>query len=66
MNINKYIDNNNFLRINQVVTTDERINIFASPKEYSYFDVDVRPGWIGRPYNTNESISTDGVTFAYQ
>ena len=58
LNLDQYRDNNNFVRINEVETNDNRLNIFANPKDYSFMDFTVNPTWIG----FSEAWPVDNVT----
>ena len=64
LNVDKYIDNNNFLRLNQVQTKDERWLIMKKPKQFTFFDVLPGTSWeSSEPLQQDELVSTDGKTY---
>ena len=67
MSIDKYRDNNNFLRPNAVETNDDRLNILAKPNQYQFIDYTVNPTWIGSSeywiLNATRGDPKDNTTF---
>ena len=60
----RYIDNNNFLRINNVLTNDNRYSLAKDHKNYTFFDLDQKPAWQADvPLTYSYNLSTDGVTY---
>ena len=45
LNLDRYRDNNNFLRINEVETNDARLNIFKEASMFQFVDYVLNPIW---------------------
>lgn len=58
LDTSKYLDRNYFMRLNQIETTDSRLNIFELDSVYSFFDEVDGPKWTGNKY-TRKEIHTD-------
>ena len=64
LDLKHYRDNNNFLRINEVETNDNRLNILAQPKEYEFIDYKINPTWMGSSEYWTMNVTRDnGKTF---
>ena len=47
----KYLDNNNYIKINQVETQDSRILNIFSENSYEFIDMIAKPAWVANtPY----------------
>ena len=51
----RYIDRNYFMRLNQIETTDSRINIFEQDSVFEFFDEVDGPKWVGNKYVRTEN-----------
>ena len=60
---NKYRDNNNFLRYNQVKTRDNRFNFLGAPNIYKFVDYIRGEHWIGGKFIDKRNVTFDGVSF---
>ena len=62
LDVDKYIDNNNFLRYNEATTFDYRYSAYRIPKVYQFFDLTANPVWTGEKisgvYNTTKDFKT--------
>ena len=45
LSINRYLDNNNFIRYNKVKTNDARYNFMAEEREFYFLDSIQFPQW---------------------
>jgi hypothetical protein len=63
LSIDKYIDNNNFLRYNIVNTRDSRMNILKS-SQYEFFDLYAQPVWVSdKGYSEIRNMSIEGAPY---
>lgn len=46
MSPDKYIDNNNFIQINNFRVNDDRFSLSES-KEFRFYDYTINPPWVG-------------------
>ena len=46
LDLNEYRDNNNFIKINNIETKDQRYNIFTDPKYFKFFTMEKGPYWV--------------------
>ena len=54
-----YRDDNNFIQVNEVQTSDARYNIFANEHDYHFYDIEQRPTWIGKKRIAYRNVSDD-------
>ena len=62
----KYRDNNNFLRYNNVEYKDNRYNFLENEKESQFIDMILGPTWISNALYYDRRITRDGVNFFYE
>ena len=63
-NLNKYIDNNNFFRINTIHIDRNLFWPFAPPQADRFINIEPDPVWTGNPYLLKAQVSYDnGQTF---
>ena len=59
-----YRDNNNFLKINNVETKDERYHTYKDPLKYKYLNLDINPVWVSDVVSQRlESQTRDGTNY---
>jgi hypothetical protein len=63
LNVDKYRDNNNFVRLNEVSAKDDRLNFLESAKNYSFLDIYSLPVWESMSIKYQANVSTDGISF---
>jgi hypothetical protein len=63
LNVDKYRDNNNFVRLNEIYAKDARLNFLESPNKYSFLDIYALPVWESNSIKYQANVSTDGVSF---
>jgi len=52
------------MTLNTVTTRDERVNILASPKTFTFLDVTAAPVWdANHIYHTTMNTTTNNITF---
>lgn len=61
--MDKYIDNNNFVRLNQVQDNNDRLSFFKN-KPFEYYDFVQRPMWVGKPYIGTRQTSRQHDNYA--
>jgi hypothetical protein len=67
MNLNKYRDNNNFIKINHMKAQDERWTFFGSKKFKEFIDHTAKPSWDSESYDWLKNASYDyGQTYQKQ
>ena len=60
LKVDRYRDNNNFLRLNKVEASDDRINVYGSPNHFQFFDIQINPTWESGNYISTNKVSFDG------
>ena len=66
--IDRYIDNNNFLRKNVIETKNNIVSSLLDNYEFSYYDVIQKPTWSVRQrfFNKNHLTTYDGINYSLQ
>ena len=66
LSIDKYRDNNNFIRLNTVETSDKRLNVLTPKNNFNFTDIDINPIWVANVIERKQNVSTDGYNYDYE